>query len=66
MKGQWATDTFVTNYLPLALFPILYTGAKLYYKEPVKKPLEMDFITNIKEIEEETYVHAMNAAECTY
>ncbi|KAJ3506059.1 hypothetical protein NLJ89_g7085 [Agrocybe chaxingu] len=24
LKGRWATDTFVTNYLPLALFPIIY------------------------------------------
>lgn len=56
LKDGWATDTFVTNYLPLALFPILYIGAKFYYKEPIKKPHEMDFITNIQEIEAETYV----------
>ena len=53
LKGHWATDTFVTNYLPLILFPILYIGSKLYYREPIKKPHEMDFITNIKEIEAE-------------
>jgi amino acid transporter len=51
LKGKWATDTFVTNYLPLAVFPILYIGAKFYYKEAIKKPHEMDFVTNIKEIE---------------
>ena len=51
LKGLWAADTFVTNYLPFALFPILYIGAKLYYKEPIKRPEEMDFITGIKEIE---------------
>ncbi|KAF8203089.1 amino acid permease [Pholiota molesta] len=55
LKGNWATDVFVTNYLPLVLFPILYTGAKYYYREAIKKPHEMDFVTNIKEIEEETY-----------
>ncbi|KAF8203090.1 amino acid permease [Pholiota molesta] len=55
LKGGWATDTFVTNYLPLILFPILYVGAKLYYKEPVKSPLEMDFVTDIKEIEGAIY-----------
>lgn len=53
LKGQWATDTFVTNYLPLVLFPILYVGSKFFYKEAVKKPHEMDFVTNIKEIEAE-------------
>ncbi|PPQ72714.1 hypothetical protein CVT26_003009 [Gymnopilus dilepis] len=55
LKGAWATDTFVTNYLPLVLFPILYLGAKYYYREPAKKPHEMDFVTNIKEIEADTY-----------
>jgi len=51
LKGQWATDVFVTNYLPLILFPIMYIVAKLIFKDPVKKPEEMDFITDIKEIE---------------
>jgi len=55
LKGNWATDTFVTNYLPLILFPIMYIGAKFWYRQPVKKPLEMDFVTNIKEIEADTY-----------
>ena len=53
LKGAWATDTFITNDLPLALFPILYAGAKFYYREAIKKPHEMDFVTNIKEIEAE-------------
>ncbi|KDR68482.1 hypothetical protein GALMADRAFT_231150 [Galerina marginata CBS 339.88] len=55
LKGRWEADTFVTNYLPLALFPVLYAGARLYYKIPIKEPHEMDFITNIKEIEAENY-----------
>ncbi|KJA26161.1 hypothetical protein HYPSUDRAFT_64368 [Hypholoma sublateritium FD-334 SS-4] len=55
LKGGWAADTFVTNYLPLALFPILYFGAKFYYKEPIKKPHEMDFVTDIAAIEAESY-----------
>ncbi|KAF5313268.1 hypothetical protein D9619_003037 [Psilocybe cf. subviscida] len=55
LKDSWATDTFVTNYLPLVLFPILYIGAKFYYKEAIKKPHEMDFVTNIKEIEAEVW-----------
>jgi amino acid transporter len=55
LKGKWATDTFVTNYLPLAVFPILYIGAKFYYKEAIKKPHEMDFVTNIKEIEAQVW-----------
>jgi len=55
LKDNWATDTFVTNYLPLILFPIMYIGSKFWYRQPVKKPLEMDFVTNIKEIEADTY-----------
>ncbi|KAG6911818.1 hypothetical protein DXG01_000065 [Tephrocybe rancida] len=54
LKGKWATDTFVTNYLPLAGFPILYIGAKLVTKKPVIKAKDMDFVTNIKEIEADT------------
>jgi len=55
LKGGWATDTFVTNYLPLVGFPIMYVGAKLYYRQPIAKPHEMDFITDIDAIEAETY-----------
>ncbi|KAF8807642.1 amino acid permease [Phlegmacium glaucopus] len=55
LKGQWATDVFVTNYITLVVFPIMYFGAKLYYKQPVKQVHEMDFVTNIDEIEADTY-----------
>jgi yeast amino acid transporter len=56
LKGEWASDTFVTNYLPLALFPILYFGAKIATKVPVVKPLDMDFVTGLDEIEADSYV----------
>lgn len=56
LEGNWATDTFVTNYLPLALFPIMYILAKLFlYRQPFIKPGDMDFISDIKEIEAITY-----------
>lgn len=55
LKGQWETDTFVTNYIPLILFPILYIGAKFYYRQPMPTPQEMDFHTGIAEIEADTY-----------
>ncbi|KAI0824226.1 amino acid permease [Trametes gibbosa] len=55
LKGKWATDTFVTNYIPLALFPILYISAKLYFRTPMVKPEDMDFITGLKEIEADSY-----------
>lgn len=34
----------------------MYIGAKFVYKEPIKKPEEMDFVTDIKEIESITWV----------
>ncbi|KAJ7638524.1 amino acid permease [Roridomyces roridus] len=56
LKGNWDTATFVTNYLPLALFPIMYGGAKYHYWRKGSSltwtlPEDMDFVTNIAEIE---------------
>lgn len=57
LKGSWLTATFVTNYLPMVLFPIMYVGAKiLYYRAPAVKAQDMDFVTNIAEIEADEYV----------
>ncbi|KAK0246047.1 amino acid permease [Armillaria nabsnona] len=55
LRDAWAQDVFVTNYFPLMLFPVLYLGAKFYYKVPYVKAKDMDFVTNIAEIEAETY-----------
>eukprot|EP00914_Ancora_sagittata_P015549 GHVO01030856.1.p1 GENE.GHVO01030856.1~~GHVO01030856.1.p1 ORF type:complete len:498 (+),score=21.02 GHVO01030856.1:1-1494(+) len=55
LKGGWDTATFVTNYLPFALFPILYAGSRLYYKESLIKPEDMDFVSDIAEIEAAEY-----------
>ncbi|KIJ46313.1 hypothetical protein M422DRAFT_165399, partial [Sphaerobolus stellatus SS14] len=56
IKGSWATDVFVTNYLPLALFPIMYFVSRLFhYRRPMIKPKEMDFYTGLEEIEAVSY-----------
>jgi len=55
LRGSWATDTFVTNYLPLVLFPIMYFGARFYYKKGPVKPEDMDFVSGIAEIEADSY-----------
>ncbi|KAG6842502.1 hypothetical protein C0991_000028 [Blastosporella zonata] len=55
LEHQWATDTFVTNYLPLFLYPILYFTARFVTKKPVVAPKNMDFVTNIAEIEAEMF-----------
>lgn len=54
LRGKWSVETFITNYLPLALFPALYLGARFYYRTPIIKAKDMDFITNIDEIEADT------------
>jgi amino acid transporter len=56
LKGNWAVDSFVTNYLPLVLFPIFYFGCKFtLYKQPMVKPEEMDFVSGLAEIEADCY-----------
>lgn len=54
LDGNWDQATFVTNYFPLMLFPVLYIGAKILYRQPWKKASEMDFITDIDQIEADT------------
>ncbi|KAL0950947.1 hypothetical protein HGRIS_007699 [Hohenbuehelia grisea] len=55
LRGRWDQATFVTNYFPLMLFPVLYICAKYFYRQPMVKPMEMDFISNLDEIEADTY-----------
>ncbi|KIK98792.1 hypothetical protein PAXRUDRAFT_636532 [Paxillus rubicundulus Ve08.2h10] len=51
LKGEWDTATFVTTYLPFIFFPILYVSSRLYYRIPPVKPHEMDFVSDIAQIE---------------
>ncbi|ESK87570.1 amino acid transporter [Moniliophthora roreri MCA 2997] len=55
LKGEWATDIFVTNYLPLVMFPIMYVGYKFWRKTTIVRPQDMDFISDIAEIEAACY-----------
>jgi amino acid transporter len=55
LRHEWNTANFVTNYLPLILFPILYITSKLWTRVPIVKPSEMDFYTGLAEIEASTY-----------
>ncbi|KAJ7228946.1 amino acid permease/ SLC12A domain-containing protein [Mycena pura] len=59
LNGKWSTATFVTNYLPLAVFPILYGGAKFYHWRAGKgfywtRPEDLDFVTDIDQIESDS------------
>ena len=55
LKGQWATDTFVTNYLPMVLFPLLYFGARIWRRTRFIRPEDMDFKSGLAEVEAASY-----------
>jgi len=55
LKNNWDTATFITNYCPLALFPIMVFGTKYLYKETMVTPENMDFYTGLAEIEADSY-----------
>ncbi|WWC62397.1 uncharacterized protein I303_104993 [Kwoniella dejecticola CBS 10117] len=55
LKGEWDTATFVTNYLPLWLFPLLWVGYKLIKKSRFIRADEMDFVSGLDVVEAESY-----------
>lgn len=55
MRGEWVVATFVTNYLPLALFPVLYLGVYAWTRKGFIKPEDMDFKSGLAEIEAASY-----------
>lgn len=65
LKDSWDTSSFVTNYLPFMLFPIMYVGARIWRRRGPIKPEDMDFVSGIAEIEAATYEEPppRNAAE---
>lgn len=56
MKGNWSTATFVTTYMPVMLFPVLYGVAKIITRVPFVKASEMDFRSGVAEIDAITCV----------
>lgn len=53
LKANWSTATFVTTYLPIMLFPVLYLSAKFLMRVPLVKPSEMDFKSGTEDIDAE-------------
>ncbi|CAD6887368.1 unnamed protein product [Tilletia controversa] len=53
INGYFDTASFVTSYLPLPLFFVIWVGYKLWHKTKVVKAEEMDFYTGLKEILDE-------------
>ncbi|KAF9020416.1 hypothetical protein BDZ89DRAFT_1164231 [Hymenopellis radicata] len=60
LHGQWATDTFITNYFAVALFPVMFIACKLWRKTKFVRLEEMDFDEGVHEIEDEPLEPAKN------
>ena len=52
LQGAWATDTFITNYLPLVLFPVVYLATRYWRRTTFVRPEDMDFKTGLAEVED--------------
>jgi len=63
IHGNWDTATFVTSYIPLLLYVVLYFGYKFYNKTSFISLHDMDFITGSRDIEEEEELPPKNLAE---
>ncbi|KAI8593146.1 amino acid permease [Geranomyces variabilis] len=59
------TATFLTTYIPLPLFLVLLFGAKFYKGTKMIAPMDMDFVTGVREFEdaEEPAKVAKNAGQ---
>lgn len=55
LRGKWEADTFVTNYFPLMFFPVLFVGARLWWRQGFIKAEDMDFKSGLAEIEAASY-----------
>ncbi|KAG1757380.1 amino acid permease [Suillus lakei] len=55
LKGNWDTATFVTSYILLVTWPIMYVGARFYYGAKPVAAEDMDFKSDLAEIEADTY-----------
>ncbi|WWC88831.1 uncharacterized protein L201_003745 [Kwoniella dendrophila CBS 6074] len=55
LKGKWSSADFITNYLPVWLFPTLWIGYKLIAKTRFIRTTEMDFVSGLDVIEAESY-----------
>jgi len=55
LKGNWSAILFVTDYVPIVFFPILYVAAKLIMGVPTVKADKMDFVTDVAECDAMTF-----------
>ncbi|OCH87655.1 amino acid permease [Obba rivulosa] len=50
LKDSWDTAAFVTQYLPLMLFPIVYLGVRSWRRTCWINPAEMDFKSGLQDV----------------
>jgi amino acid transporter len=55
LRGNWSTATFMTNYILLITWPIMYIGARFYYRTKPVAAEDMDFKSDLAEIAADTY-----------
>ncbi|KAG2034610.1 amino acid permease/ SLC12A domain-containing protein [Suillus americanus] len=55
LKGEWNTANFVTNYLLFITWPIMYVGARFYYRIKPVAAKDMDFKSDLAEIVADSY-----------
>ncbi|KAG8774569.1 hypothetical protein FRC12_001910 [Ceratobasidium sp. 428] len=55
LRDGWATDAFVTDYLPLVIFPTLYIIGRVLHRQALVNLHEMDFKTGVDEAIADSY-----------
>ena len=56
LKNNWNVSKFLTDYIPVILFPILYIAAKRIMGVPTISADKMDFVSNVAEFDAMTCV----------
>lgn len=55
LRDRWDAPTFITNYLPVFMFPILWIGYKIFKRTKFHRAAEMDFVSGLDVIEADCY-----------
>ncbi|KAF8597046.1 hypothetical protein BDV93DRAFT_453862, partial [Ceratobasidium sp. AG-I] len=55
LRGNWATDVFVTNYLPLIIFPTLYVLGKQLHRQPLVNPDNVNLKSGVEAAKSDSY-----------
>lgn len=59
LKDKWSTVTFVTSYLPIVLFPVIYVSVKVITKVPLVGTSVMDFESGVSGTDATTCVFVL-------